>query len=225
MSKNDKTNTNKDNKQKGGPLNFKPGDWIATPGTKAFRVLAVIDKTDTSPKLYALWAPFSSAGSEVAWVAEPQLAEQGPTKHKPDIKQWQDIEAGDKMLVFDKSHTQELKVLARVGEAVLLSQPYDNVVSKLAGEASDMMKKINGEGETSLPSFITELIGGMTHDKKKQFARTGEWVSVHELAFGNRHLVKAADMEEVDDKPQSLDDFSFLFGDENNSNTTDKGEK
>lgn len=118
---------------------YKIGDFLAAPKTVILEVVAVVD-TGAMP-VYGFRSP---KHNHIQWETSYQVEQDNMKKLTPDFKAYSKIKTGDILKIGGGSIEEGvyIRVLARVGDAVLLSEKPQaekiKKVTKLAEQLSDL---------------------------------------------------------------------------------------
>lgn len=179
---------------------YKVGDYIARHDSTAALVLAVIEG---NVPLYGV--QIRNADGEVhakiKWLTEYETDTIGYAPYNPDFKLWASIEQGDIITIeaecqhpeHKNGHEERRKVLARVGDLIIMSHtPVPHDVQKggqdIAEQLDDLLDtggKLTGmyeRGKEKMKPYITTAGAWKTADEV--------WYDVHTLALMNWRLLR-----------------------------------
>lgn len=167
--------------------NFAEGDWITAPGHVYLKVLAVID-SGVGP-MYCIFSPKTPNG--VGWQSQYQLDEDGMALAEPDFSRFAKLKAGDILRVGTDDEDPYVVVLARAGQAVLLSHVPDK---KLASKLMELDKHLKQLADLSDGESIFEgddlarikKMGSQLHSSKI----AGDWMDIRQIALMHWEIIE-----------------------------------
>lgn len=168
---------------------YKKGDYIAGEKTVFLKIACVLTDDENLP-IYGVTGPKSR--NIVHWESQFELDEQDFGKRTPDFKSYQNLKTGDFLVI--QSGKKYVKVLARVGDAVLLSgAPNDmpastsKMATEILGQLEEVMEDIKTmEGESSSAKKYIQNMGSQNYQNKK----TTSWMHVDQICLMNWPIAK-----------------------------------
>lgn len=163
---------------------YKVGDYIVAPGCIFKRIVGVITDDSSNP-IYANCVPYNRAkdddraggysaiGTRMVWDTEFELDDDGYAPATPDFKRYSKLEAGDMLLVGDKQ--DYIKVLARVGEAILLSDIPNTQEAEMVNKLSEQIKELSDGKVDPMQDLMSE-------DERKKLKQRGTMTYAHKVA-------------------------------------------
>ncbi len=174
-------------KTKAKTIDFKVGDWITTKNTVFMRIEAVID-SGLGP-MYCCTSPRSES---VKWYSAYELEDDRFEKREPDFKRFNKIRAGDILKVGHDDNAPYLTILARQGNAVLLSTTPDKQKYQMIKHVEKMMREVSRDEGLDFDEILGEeekrhlkRMGSQLHASKV----AGEWKSIEWITLMNWQLI------------------------------------
>ena len=166
---------------------YKQGDFVTAPNKVFLEIMAVID--DGVLPIYGTISP--KAWDKVIWRTEFELTDEAYVKGTPDFEQFASIRAGDIMKMGWTDDAEYIRVLARVGDVVLLSAAPQ---SKKVKEVTELSKQLEDLTDGMVKPL--EMMPAEDREMLKKMASTThaskiatEWETVTKLALMNWQLL------------------------------------
>lgn len=157
---------------------YAAGEFIVSQESVYMLIVAVIPG---DPSLYAI--SHIKQNDHLHWITEHEIADRGYVKGVPHFAAFQQLQVGDTIAMGDNSY---MKVLARVDDAVLLSQPPDEAASFIL----DMARSMKEQGiEAAMPDGAQEQLQNAA-SMNKAYRRAGHWHDVRTIALFNWRIVR-----------------------------------
>lgn len=170
-----------------GKPKYKVGDYVTSPKHVFLEIVGVIDQ-GVLP-IYAIRNPKNM--SQIRWESQYELDEQNLEKGTPDFAKFAAVQAGDVLKMGFTDDRQYLRILARVGDVVMLSAAPD---PKTVKDVTDLSKQL--EELTDGVVNPLEMMGKADKDMLRKMASTThaskvatDWVHVRHLALYNWQLI------------------------------------
>lgn len=117
---------------------YKIGDYVTSNNRVIREVLAVI--TDGTIPIYGLRSP--KKWDDITWDTEYELDDEKAQKVIPDFALYDTLQAGDMLHMGHTEERQYIHVLARVGNALLMSSIPDRDTIKKVTKLSEQIKEL-----------------------------------------------------------------------------------
>lgn len=168
---------------------FKAGQWLVAEGKVFVRIVAVIDSGVGA--MYFMYSSKPDLKNPYQWESQYQLDEDKFEVGTPDYAAAQKLKAGDILNLGSPEESNYATVLARVDDAVLLSQTPDKQKADMLLKLDDMMQKMGEE--------FGETYGGMDDDDRRKIKKmgsqlhaskaAGRWYDVNVIALMNWQIL------------------------------------
>lgn len=166
---------------------FKVGDYIVAPDCVYLRIMAVVD-SGMGP-MYGVLGPKDAV---LHWQSQYQLDSDKMVVGQPPLEQLKSLKAGDIIRAGQRDEANYVTVLARVGDAVLLSsRPNKRLAQKLI-QLDKMFSEVSEDTGMNLTDLIDERemtalkkLGSSLHAAKI----ADEWLAIETIALMNWELV------------------------------------
>ncbi len=157
---------------------YKVGDFLVNHTSVFMLIVAVIEG---DPCIYAI--SHIKQSDHLHWLSELEIADNGFRPGKPDFSSFENIKEGD---IIGQGDDGYVKVLARVGHAVLLSQPPDEA----AGLILDLTRNMKEAGiDVPMLKGAEDRLQNAA-SSHKAYRRAGNWHDVRTLALMNWRVIK-----------------------------------
>ena len=169
-------------------VKFEVGDWLTAPNVIFLRVCVVVD-SGLGP-MYGLTS--AKHRDSIHWESQYEVDDQKLVKSEPEWEKFNKLKAGD---ILRQGHAEDrpyLTVLARVGDAVLLSEVPDKAKSDMLLKLDEYIKTVGGEfgvghkglGDQEISTI--KKMGSQLHASK----RAGDWLDIEFITLMNWELVE-----------------------------------
>lgn len=168
---------------------YKVGQWVSSPDSVWLLIVGMID-SGMGP-MYALMSPKQPDSRGLRWQSEYEMLEEEMTPGEPNYKGCRALKIGDILTIGSSDGDQVYAtILARVGDAVLLSQTPDKSKVKMMEHMDRVMSEMGEE-----MGFSGGLLDEKDRKRLKRQASTlstakmaGRWMSVDQIALMNWEL-------------------------------------
>lgn len=169
---------------------FKVGDYVTRPDWVYLRVVAALPSDNT---LYALVNYTKKPALQ--WLTEFEVEQWQLKLAKPDFECWKNIAVGDMIQIRDNDHSHYRKVLARIGDAVMLSE------APVSKKQRDTLDKLAAQVEELTSGVVEkeELLSGVNLPMNTVAAyktADAKWTTVDVLAHMHWTLIRQDEGEE-----------------------------
>lgn len=168
---------------------FKAGDYIVAPDKVFLRIIAVIDSGMGA--MYFLVNPRPSS-TRYAWESQYELDEDGMEVGEPNFELARKIKPGDILNLGSPESANYATVLARIDNAVLLSNTPDKKKADMLLKMDQKMREMGEELGASLGGLLDDgdrakinKMRSSVHASKT----TGEWWDVDTIALMNWQIL------------------------------------
>lgn len=158
---------------------YKVGDYLVAPQIKFLEIVAVIEGR---MPIYAVRMPHNPPkhGMQVNWQTEYQVEEHDAKLGKPDFAPYRKLAADDVLKVSgDENDDAYSRILARVGDMVLLSQVPHKHIEGLTDLAEQLRELTDGE---------LDLMGSLSKDTKTKVRQHTSLTHQNKLAATWMHI-------------------------------------
>ena len=157
---------------------FKTGDYIVNYNTVFLLIVAVVPG---APTLYA--TTNIKENDHIHWMTEFEAVDRGYSVGKPDFTSFEGLAVGDMLQIGQEG--SYMKVLARIENAVLLSQMPDEGANIILDMNTAMMESL---GSPIVPKDIASELQE-ARSIHRSYRRAGHWHDVRTLAMFNWKIV------------------------------------
>lgn len=166
---------------------FKVGDYITAPDKVFLRVIAVIDSG-----LGAVYLLNNHKSNNNQWESQYELDQDKIAVGQPDFEGASKLKAGDILNLGSPEQTNYATVLARVGDAVLLSQTADKQKANMLLKMDEQIQRMGEEFGKMMGAVLDDderarikKMGSSIHASKL----AGEWFDVRNIALMNWQIL------------------------------------
>lgn len=166
---------------------LRPGDYVTRDDRVFLRILGTID-SDLGPT-YACLCPKCA---DIHWYSQYEMDSDGMTKAEPDLAAYQALRSGDIIHCGHSDDRGYRTVLARAGDAILLSQEPNKHLAQALLKVDKMLKAEMADSDLQLSDILgkdemhrLKKLGSSLHAAKI----AGDWYSVEKLALYNWPIV------------------------------------
>lgn len=165
-------------------MKYKQGDYITTTNHTFQRVLAALEQA--AGPIYAV-GELPKSPKKIIWMTESELDGMNMSKQEPNFEGFEQLKAGDILKMGERNMWS--KVLARIGEVVLLSNVNSEEAHSDLLKLNELVQEITGgDGPLDLDTETRQHIAGHRSITKMHQEAT-EWFSVKQLALMNWTVV------------------------------------
>lgn len=159
---------------------YKVGDYITRPDYVKFKVVAVIADNPANP-LYGLWHPKKN---DIIWETQFMTMRDKLKRTTFDVRRWSSLAAGDLVNAGERGKSSVVTVIARVGDAVMLSmQPTPRKVKQSLDRIAAQIEELS-DGEVTVDDI--KKVAGLNDSPSEAFKSTGDkWFTLEQLEYMN----------------------------------------
>lgn len=170
---------------------FKVGDYITASDKVFLKIIAVVDSGMGA--MYYLYNPRPDLkGDNYRWESQYELDEQKLVVGVPDYEGANKLQAGDILNLGSPEAVNYSTVLARVGNAVLISQTPDKKKADMLLKLDDAMKEMSSEFGEMASSLLDDEQRAQVKKMKSSIHASktaGEWWDVERIALMNWQIL------------------------------------
>lgn len=171
-------------------VKHKVGDYVCAPDRVFIRIVAVID-SGLGP-MYGCVTPTHS--DHIHWKSQYELDSESLVRGTPNFEGCNQLVAGDILRVGQNEKSSVyVTILARVGEAILLSSAPDKRLAERLLQLDKVMKDVTEDTGLDITDFFDDedmrnfkRIGSQLHASKI----AGNWMPIETLALMNWDIIK-----------------------------------
>lgn len=166
---------------------MKVGDYVTKEDKIFLRVVAVIENDDVLLGIESIKEDY------IVWYTEQELINHGYTKQIPKWEEFNNAVVGD---IISTGSDQYIKIIARVGDAILCSEPASQ-------QAQDVLKMLREKPKSGVKVKVGFFGKGGKKDRVEGMERlrlhasttkmqhiAGSWFTTKQMVLFNWHLVR-----------------------------------